>query len=78
MTGKKIQVEFAPGCFDGFEGTQEELDGLIQSITQMAESGAWLEMSTPLTEDDIMSMEPEDRDRILLALESETLQRRLQ
>jgi DNA phosphorothioation-dependent restriction protein DptG len=29
---KKITVEFAPGCFDNFEGTQEELDQLVAEI----------------------------------------------
>ena len=29
---EKMKVTFAPGCFDNFEGTQEELDGLIKEI----------------------------------------------
>ena len=29
---KKIEVVFAPGCFDDFEGTQEELDELVAEI----------------------------------------------
>jgi hypothetical protein len=32
---KAVKVEFAPGCFDGFEGTQEELDALQQEILEM-------------------------------------------
>ena len=32
---KKLQVEFAPGAFDSFEGTQEELDQLTAEITDM-------------------------------------------
>lgn len=28
------KIVFAPGCFDDFVGTQEELDDLIASITQ--------------------------------------------
>ena len=35
----KITVDFAPGCFDDFEGSQEELDRLIAEITKLAESG---------------------------------------
>jgi hypothetical protein len=31
---KKIKVEFAPGAFDGFEGTQEELDALQKEIIE--------------------------------------------
>ena len=34
-TEKKIKVEFAPGCFDSFEGTQEELDAFMKEITDM-------------------------------------------
>jgi len=38
MTKKEIvKVEFAPGAFDSFEGTQEELDQLIKEVTQMFE-----------------------------------------
>jgi hypothetical protein len=29
---KPVEVIFAPGCFDHFEGTQEELDELIAEI----------------------------------------------
>jgi len=31
------KIEFAPGCFDNFEGTQEDLDELIKEITGMFE-----------------------------------------
>ncbi len=34
---KKMRVEFAPGCFDNFEGTQEELDAFIKQLTDMFE-----------------------------------------
>lgn len=34
-TPKEIQVEFAPGAFDHFEGTQEELDALQAEILEM-------------------------------------------
>jgi hypothetical protein len=32
---KPIEIEFAPGCFDMFEGTQEELDALQKEILDM-------------------------------------------
>ena len=35
MTEKKIKVEFAPGAFDDFDGTQEELDSLQAEIVSM-------------------------------------------
>jgi len=36
---KELKIVFAPGCFDDFEGTQEELDELIAEIKNMAERG---------------------------------------
>ena len=50
---KKIEVEFAPGCFDAFEGTQEELDALIQEIQRMAESGELEDNARPLELDEL-------------------------
>jgi hypothetical protein len=32
---KPLKIEFAPGCFDNFEGSQEELDEFIKEITTM-------------------------------------------
>ena len=50
MTDKKMKVEFAPGCFDDFDGTQQELDDLVAEIQRMANSGEMFENSTPVTE----------------------------
>jgi hypothetical protein len=36
---KKLKLIFEPGCFDNFDGTQEELDQLVEQITAMAENG---------------------------------------
>lgn len=44
----KIKVVFAEGCFDDFDGTQEELDELIAHIMEMAESGELLENSVEI------------------------------
>lgn len=43
MTDKKLEVVFAPGCFDDFEGTQEELDAFVQEIHRLVESGELVE-----------------------------------
>lgn len=51
---KKVQIVFAPGCFDSFEGTQEELDNLVAQIQQMAESGELFEESTAVNIDDLV------------------------
>lgn len=29
---KPLKIEFAPGCFDNFEGTQEELDEFMAAL----------------------------------------------
>ena len=48
---KKIKIEFAPGAFDSFEGTQEELDAFIAELHRMAESGELEEQSVSLDSD---------------------------
>ena len=45
MTDKKLEIVFAPGAFDNFEGTQEELDELVAGIKQMMEDGTLFENS---------------------------------
>lgn len=74
---KPIEVVFAPGCFDNFDGTQEELDEMIASIHQMVESGEIFEKARPIdfdnpTEDDIEAIEH------LMNVEAETVNRKLQ
>jgi len=34
LNNPKIIVNFAPGAFNDFEGTQEELDSLVNEITK--------------------------------------------
>ena len=34
-----VKINFAPGCFDEFDGTQEELDEAIKLITEMLTDG---------------------------------------
>ena len=43
-----LKVHFIPGCFDSFEGTQEELDNLIAEINRMANSGDLSAMGEPI------------------------------
>ena len=59
---KELKIEFAPGCFDGFEGSQEELDALIGQIKEMFASGEALEKARKIDFDDI-----DDEDLELLA-----------
>lgn len=50
---KKIKVTFAPGSFDNFEGTQEELDKFIAEITELFQDPEKLtELVVPLDLED--------------------------
>lgn len=60
---KKLEVIFAPGCFDNFEGTQEELDELIAEIKALVDSGELFEKSNPLEIDDLSDEEIEILDK---------------
>jgi hypothetical protein len=67
MTKKKMQITFAPGAFDTFDGTQEELDALVAELERMAESGELEANSVAL--EDWEDLDDEDRDIIADALE---------
>ena len=49
---KEIKIEFAEGCFDNFDGTQEELQAMIAQIRQMVADGTLEENSTPVDPED--------------------------
>lgn len=71
---KELKLEFAPGCFDNFEGTQEELDELIEQIKAMFASGEAQELARPLDLDELS-----DEDLELLenfAAQEEAVQKR--
>jgi len=53
------KIEFAPGCFDDFEGTQEEMAELIAHLTQLAETGQLELMSEPVDIDELIEEDPE-------------------
>lgn len=52
MTDKKLKVVFAPGCFDNFEGSEEELAELLAEIHKMAEDGTIMENARQLSEEE--------------------------
>lgn len=49
---EKLKVVFAPGCFDGFDGTEEELAAMLADIHQMAENGTLMANAKPVDESD--------------------------
>jgi hypothetical protein len=66
----KLKVEFAPGCFDHFEGSQEELDELVQSIQKMFEGKTKDEleaMSQPIDFDSLDEEELEILEKISIS-----------
>ena len=79
---KKLKVTFAPGCFDNFDGTQEELDALIKEIEDAFSTGELLEISEEMSEEDWDELPDDVKLQILESLETfnddeETRQRRL-
>jgi len=59
MTDKRT-ITFLPGCFNSFDGTQEELDEFIKELTNFFENASeeeLLEKSTPLTDSDTDDIE---------------------
>lgn len=50
---KSMKIVFAEGCFDDFDGTQEELDELVAQLSEMASSGELFENATPIDFEDI-------------------------
>lgn len=49
---KEFKIEFSPGCFDDFEGTQEELDELMTEIMAGLADGSFLEESRSIDDVD--------------------------
>jgi hypothetical protein len=66
---KTPEIIFAPGCFDSFEGTQEELDEMIAEIKRMAESGELFEQATALDLDELSEEDPEFAEQLLNSLD---------
>ena len=45
---EKVKVVFAEGCFDNFDGTEEELAAMLADIHQMVENGTLMDNATPI------------------------------
>jgi hypothetical protein len=75
---KPTQLEFAPGCFDNFDGTQEELDELVTELQRMFESGELATNSREVDIDELIEEDPEVAEKIFQALQEDTEPRKLQ
>ena len=62
-----MELVFAPGCFDDFEGTQEELDELIKEITDKFASGEALEEARALSPEELLETLTEEEIELLIS-----------
>jgi len=70
---KKPTITFAPGCFDTFEGTQEELDALVNEIKEVFEREGSLDNAILLDD-----MDEEELNEILKNMPDDDIPRTLQ
>jgi len=78
---KPLKIEFVPGCFDNFEGSQEELDEFVKEITTMFTELTPEELearSRPLSEDDIEELSDEVLEKLDNFFNNEDHKRNLQ
>jgi hypothetical protein len=72
--GEPMKVEFAPGCFDHIDvDSQEELDAIMAEIQNMLGNVTPEEleaMSTPVTDETLAEMDPEERAMLMQAFDA--------
>lgn len=76
-----MKIEFAPGCFDTFDGTQEELDALMAEIQTMFETMTPEEIeahSRPVDEELLEEMDEAEALELMQALAKSVNNRNLQ
>lgn len=66
---KELKIEFAPGCFDNIDITQDELNELMADIKNMLANGTFLENSRPMTEEDFNELPPEIQEQLAQGIE---------
>ena len=74
---KKVRVTFAPGAFDQFEGTQEELDEFIAEIKNMFEGKTPEEIKEMSRVIDFEDTTEEDLEAIAALSSTNTTQNRI-
>ena len=62
---EEMQLEFAPGCFDDFEGSQEDLDALVEHIKEMFAAGKFLTEGRELTDEDFDTLSEATKQKII-------------
>ncbi len=59
----EMKIVFMEGCFDDFEGTQEELNELIADLNKQLQDGTLLLNAEPLSEEDEKALIEKMRDK---------------
>lgn len=77
MSVKIEKVEFAPGCFDDFDGTQEELNALVKEIENkfLGSETSDLDTQSVLIEDVWEDLDDKTQDKIIEQLKQIALQK---
>jgi len=65
----KVKLVFEPGCFDDFDGTQEELDEAVAMIQKMFEDGIAEAESKEVDLEELLETDPEVAEKIIKALQ---------
>jgi hypothetical protein len=71
---QKSKVEFAPGAFDDFDGTQEELDALQKELIEMFSNltpEELAEQSRPVDFEELMEEDPVLAEKLLNSFDEE-------
>ena len=72
---QKTKVEFAPGAFDDFDGTQEELDALQKELIEMFSNltpEELAEQSRPVDFEELMEEDPELAGKLLNSFDEDS------
>jgi len=72
---QKSKVEFAPGAFDDFDGTQEELDALQKELIEMFSNltpEELAEQSRPVDFEELMEEDPALAEKLLNSFDEES------
>jgi len=59
----EMKIVFMEGCFDDFEGTQDELNELIAELNKQLQDGSLLMNAEPLSEEDEQALIENFQDR---------------
>jgi len=61
----QLELEFAPGCFDDFEGSQEDLDALVEHIKEMFAAGKFVTEGRELTDEEFDTLSESTKQKII-------------